>query len=681
MARPGVRTAISAAAAVLALGLLVLVPAATAAAPGAATGPVGAVGGTTATLKGTVSPGGQATTWQFEYGPTTSYGAKTTARSAGSGTAAVDVSADVTALTPGTTYHYRLTATNAAGTARGADGIFSTAPPPAAVTGAAGDVTPTAATVAGTVDPNGLPTTWFVELGTSTSYGTRTDTGSVAGGTAAVPVSVRLSALQPGRTYHYRVVATSEAGTARGADRTFVTIAPPTARTAPATRVGPTSARLNGGVNPGGRATSWWFEYGTTTRYGSRTATRNAGSGGVESAVQAQVTGLRQGTTYHFRLVARSSEGTATGADAVLTTDPYAAVVTAAPTAVTAGSVVFNGTVDPRGRATSWWFEYGPSTRYGSRTAVADAGTGTTAIAVSAPVAGLRPNTAYHVRLVARSSVGTFRGANVRFRTTAAPTAATGPPASIGPSSATVGGTVNPAGRAATVWVEYGRTPGYGFRTTERAVPAVVADVPVSFRLTGLRPGLRYHYRVVARTDMGVAAGADASFPTRSLPRTGDGRTVRCTIVGTPGPDRLRGGPGRDVICGLGGADRIAGGGGPDLILGGAGDDVLLGGAGDDVLEGGAGRDELLGGTGADRLRGGAGADALLGGTGADVLAGGGGNDVLLGGSGRDRLAGGPGRDRLLARDGRRDVLLGDRRDRVVADRFDVGTALARLAR
>jgi phosphodiesterase/alkaline phosphatase D-like protein len=680
MARAGVRTAIPTAAALIALGLLVFASAATAAAPTATTGPVSAVGGTTATLSGTVNPGGQATTWQFEYGPTTSYGTKTTARNAGSGTAAADVSADLTGLTPGTRYHYRLTATNAAGTARGADGIFSTAPPPAAVTGAASDVTPTAATVAGSVDPNGLSTTWFVEFGTSTSYGTRTDTGTIAGGTAAVPVTVRLTGLQPGRTYHYRVVATTEAGTSRGADRTFVTIAPPTARTDPATLIGPTSARLNGAVNPGGRATSWWFEYGTTTRYGSRTATRNAGSGGAETVVQAQVTGLRQGTTYHFRLVARSSEGTARGADAVLTTDPYASVVTAAPTAVTATTAVFNGTVDPHGRATTWWFEYGTSTRYGSRTAIADAGAGATAIAVSAPVGGLRPNTSYDVRLVAQSSVGTFRGRNVRFRTTAAPTAATGPPTAIGPSSATVGGTVNPAGRAVTVWVEYGRTRGYGFRTTERAVPAGVADVPVSFALTGLRPGLRYHYRVVARSDASTAAGADASFATASLPRTSDGRTVRCTVVGTPGPDRLRGGPGRDVICGLGGVDRIAGGGGADLILGGAGDDVILGGAGDDVLEGGAGRDELLGGVGADRLRGGVGGDALLGGAGADVLTGGGGNDVLLGGAGRDRFAGGPGRDRMLARDGRRDVVLGDGLDRVVADRFDVGTALARRA-
>jgi hypothetical protein len=338
-------------------------------------------------------------------------------------------------------------------------------------------------------------------------------------------------------------------------------------------------------------------------------------------------------------------------------------------------SAVFNGTVDPRGRATSWWFEYGTSTRYGSRTAVRDAGSGTTAIAVSAGVGQLAPGTTYNVRLVARSSVGTFRGANVRFGTSSLPAVATGPLTAIGPSSATVTGTVNPAGRATTVWFEYGRTRGYGFRTTERAIPAGTADVPVAFALSGLRSGLRYHYRLVARSDAGTAAGAGSSFATVPLPRTPDGRLVRCTVFGTSGPDRLRGGPGPDVICGFGGNDRIAGGGGADVLHGGSGDDVVVGGSGDDVLYGGLGRDELVGGRGDDRSDGGAGADAVIGGPGADRLAGGSANDVLLGGAGRDRLAGGGGADRLLARDGYRDVLVGNRRDRARVDRLDVGAA------
>jgi Ca2+-binding RTX toxin-like protein len=355
-------------------------------------------------------------------------------------------------------------------------------------------------------------------------------------------------------------------------------------------------------------------------------------------------------------------------------------VVTAAVTSVGSTTAVLNGVVDPKGRATNWWFEYGTSTRYGTKTPVRNAGSGTSAVPVATPVTGLQPGVRYHARLVAQSSVGTFRGANVSFRTGSLPSVATGPLTALGPSSATVTGTVNPVGRETTVWFEYGRTTAYGFRTTARDVGAGTADVPVSIALTGLRAGLRYHYRLVARSAGGTNAGRDSSFATHALPRGGDGGSIRCTMYGTPGPDRLRGGPGRDVICGLGGNDRISGGGGNDVLHGGPGADLLLGGAGNDVLIGGLGRDELGGGAGNDRLDGGGGGDALLGGAGADTIGGGAGNDSIVGGTGRDRLRGGLGADRFFARDGRRDTVLGGGgRDRVTADRFDVVVSARRV--
>ena len=98
--------------------------------PTAITGPVTAVGPTTATVSGTVNPNGQATTWYVEYGTSTSYGTKSANVSAGSGTANVAVSRALSGLTPGTTYHYRVVATNGAGTSRGADGIFTTSAAP-----------------------------------------------------------------------------------------------------------------------------------------------------------------------------------------------------------------------------------------------------------------------------------------------------------------------------------------------------------------------------------------------------------------------------------------------------------------------------------------------------------------------------------------------------------------------
>src|SRR5581483_4062252 len=101
----------------------------------------------------------------------TTYGAKTTSASAGSGTSDTAVTGSLTGLTPGTTYHYRVVATSTAGTGHGADGIFTTPAPPGVVTGAASGVTPSAATLHGSVDPNGRATTYFFEYGTSTGYG------------------------------------------------------------------------------------------------------------------------------------------------------------------------------------------------------------------------------------------------------------------------------------------------------------------------------------------------------------------------------------------------------------------------------------------------------------------------------------------------------------------------------
>ena len=238
---------------------LVLLPAgagvaAVAVAPTAITGPVSEVRSTTATVTGTVNPNGLTTSWYFEYGATNAYGRRTPTRSGGSGTENVPVSAAVTGLTQGTTYHYRIVATNADGTSRGADGVFTTLSTPVAVTGAVGNVTPTSARLTGTVDPNGRATTWYFEYGPTNAYGARTPTSSAGSGNTAVSVSATVSGLTPGRLYHYRVVATSDAGSSRGADRRFSTAARPVVRTGPAVEVGPSTARLTGSVNPLGRS-------------------------------------------------------------------------------------------------------------------------------------------------------------------------------------------------------------------------------------------------------------------------------------------------------------------------------------------------------------------------------------------------------------------------------------------
>ncbi|MEI6750370.1 MAG: hypothetical protein ACOYMF_18305, partial [Bacteroidales bacterium] len=112
------------------------------------------VTGTTATINGTVNPNGLATTYYFQWGTTVSYGSTTTSTSAGSGSAAVAVSANLTSLVGGTTYHFRLAATNTDGTSYGSDLTFT--PGAASVTTtAATAMTQTTATSGGNVTTDG----------------------------------------------------------------------------------------------------------------------------------------------------------------------------------------------------------------------------------------------------------------------------------------------------------------------------------------------------------------------------------------------------------------------------------------------------------------------------------------------------------------------------------------------
>ena len=604
------------------LGAAILVQGASAAAPTAITGSVSAIAGTSATVNGTVNPGSLATDWWFEYGTSTSYGSKTVTTTAGSGAANISVSKSLAGLSPATTYHYRLVARNSSATANGLDGLFTTAAPPVVVTLPATGVGPTTATLGGTVNPSGQPTTWYVEYGTSTSYGTKTPAADAGSGTAAKTVSVAVGGLTAGKTYHFRLVATSSAGTVNGADATFVTAEAPVATTSAASSIGTTSARLNGKVDPNGRATTYLFEYGTTTAYGTKTSSSSAGSGTNATNVFKNVGALKVGTTYHYRLVATSDAGTATGSDQAFTTQSPPTVVTGQARDVGPNTATLGGTVNPNGRSTSWYVEYGASTSYGSETPSLSVGSGTASLAVAAGLSNLQAGVTYHFRLVATSSLGTSRGADATFATTGAPSAVTGNVTftTLSLASARVNGTVNPRGLATTWWFEYGRTRSYGFRTAERPAAGVV-DLPVRALLTGLSPGVRWHYRVVARSAAGTSVGSDASFGTPPRPLDPTGRPVRCTIVGTQAADVLRGTRGRDVICGLGGNDTILGGRGNDVIYGGPGADTINGGAGSDTLRGGSGNDTLQARDGRP-----------------DVVEGGRGNDLAVADRKLDRL-------------------------------------------
>ena len=96
--------------------------------------------------------------------------------------------------------------------------------------------------------------------------------------------------------------------------------APPLAVTTAATSIAFSSATLTGDVDPSYRETSVYFQYGPSTEYGSATPLRIVGAGNGLVSLTEPLSGLRQGVTYHFRLVAANAEGTTIGTDQSFTT-------------------------------------------------------------------------------------------------------------------------------------------------------------------------------------------------------------------------------------------------------------------------------------------------------------------------------------------------------------------------
>lgn len=181
----------------------------------------------------------------------------------------------------------------------------------------------------------------------------------------------------------------------------------PGAFTGPASEVTNTTAKIIGGVNPEGTETSYQFEYGTSRAYGEKTPVPT-GSVGEDSSFhleEAKLSGLQPNTTYHYRIDAINTNGTATGADQTFTTTGPPLVETTGSPIRTATTAHLEGRVDPEGAATSYHFEYGTAGPCDANpcadTESVAAGEGNEIELVSKGVGGLAPGTTYHYRLVA----------------------------------------------------------------------------------------------------------------------------------------------------------------------------------------------------------------------------------------------------------------------------------------
>lgn len=204
--------------------------------PAVAIKPATNVGQVTARMNVTVNANGHATSeCEFEYTLSTDVAfANATSRPCAvmpDGSTDTSLSVQVSGLTPATAYRYRVTATSDAGSVTSGSQTFETLPevPPSVTTEEPVEVTQSAATIKGVVDPKGgSATDCHFEIGTSASYGSNLPCQPLPGPvTTPVAQSRKVSGLTHSTVYHYRLVVTTNAGTTEGDDVEFTTASPP----------------------------------------------------------------------------------------------------------------------------------------------------------------------------------------------------------------------------------------------------------------------------------------------------------------------------------------------------------------------------------------------------------------------------------------------------------------------
>ncbi len=265
-------------------------------------------------------------------------------------------------------------------------------------------------------------------------------------------------------------------------------------------------------VAPHAAEASVYVEYGEV---GSSTLIRTAAQTVTASGVvKVELAGLKTHTEYAFTLVASNEVGSARGEEAAFATPAAVKGVSGcAASGVDNEGAALHGSLEPEGVSTSWYFEYGPGTEYGSRTAE-ESSAGNAKVTFEPGVTKLKPHTAYHCRLVAYNVYGTETGEAGEFETTGPPTIDGESFSGVGTTLAKLSAQVNDEDAAATYRFEYGGTSGYGFSTPEAKLAAVGGDLQAAAQAVGLQPGVEYHFRVVVTDTHGTTAGADATFTT-----------------------------------------------------------------------------------------------------------------------------------------------------------------------
>jgi hypothetical protein len=493
-------------------------------------------------VSGTVDPDGTGpiTECYFVYGPSTEYGSKQNCAQTLPINAPGTVSATLPGLAHETAYHYRLVVGNGnpGALVRGVDKTFVIHNVSQLKTEAATNIGRTSAQLHGSFEGTNEATSYYFEYGKNgleSRFPADPDEELVAPATGPVPLSVSVSGLSIGTHYVFRVVAKNSRGTTIAEATEFTTRSSVNAVQAETpTEVTKTSATLNGsydGVNndlpPGlNEDVHYYFEWGPDQSYGHTTATPPGTDGGIHAEtvhVSAPISGLQASlptsNPYHYRLVAITNAGTTYGPDMSFFTLPpdkpsfanvHAEAV--APTTATIAAEIATG-----GIAASYKVEFGTTPRFGRTTPDLALLASEDSLPVDVALDQLTPGTVYYYRLVASNSSGTTNGDEGTFATPDAP-ALDLREVSAGTDSAHLTFSVSSNSKPTEVSVEYGESGSYGSTTAAVQVAPSLEEQSVVIDLTGLRAGTEYHFRGLAKNEIGKAIGSDQTFVTQAAP-------------------------------------------------------------------------------------------------------------------------------------------------------------------
>jgi uncharacterized repeat protein (TIGR03803 family) len=493
--------------------------------PSVSTGSADPIFYNAATLAGSANPNGLDTTAYFEYGSSDAYGNVTPEQSLGSGTASVDLSANLTGLSASAPYHYRLVAINSSGTTFGLDCSFVTAnPPPTNLSASASNILYNAASLNGSVNPNGLTTTAYFRWGTVSDCPNATDPQDLGNGSEAVPALASLSGLSAATTYYFQLVSLNSSGTTVGGLQSFTTAnPPPTVVTGSAGRTTFHNAILNGTVNPNSLETSLYFEWGTSIAYGASTAIQQLGNGSMTVPCSASIEGLQADTVYHYRLVASNSSGTTFGQDQTF-------IRPADTNADLAWLQLSAGDLTPEFASSQKVYRLNLANSVTSTMLTAFKadqsasmhmrinGGGWTLLRQGQPSAPVLldriggSGNLIEIAVKSQDQTATLTYIVVAYREEQP---VTQPASDLSSNSATLNAQID--GNARSVSFQYGRTTAYGSTASASLPLAAVPQQPVSAAIAGLLPATCYHYRVVTTTGTQCDYGADLSFVTPQL--------------------------------------------------------------------------------------------------------------------------------------------------------------------